>query len=366
MLVTCALVLLCLSGCDPSVEDLESITYAPLSRDDGWTVSTPEAEGPDPMLVARLFYFAQRVQTIKALLVIRNGHLIAEGYFNGGGPNQSTKVQSVAKSYVSALVGIALDQGYIQSLDQKMLDFFPELEGQIRDPRKRQITIRQLLEMRAGYPWEESSKELFDVLYRGFKPSDIVDIPLVRDPGTGFDYSNLSPHILSIIVTRATGMDVLDFAQQVLTEPIGSELTHWTACWEGYRCGHAEIFLPAREMAKFGLLYLNDGVWNGDQVIPASWVQASLRSYSQDAWYYRIGKNYDDVGYGFLWWSAVAGDQPFNFAWGHGGQQITLVKEHHLVIVVKSDPLHGQHGGTPWKWEKENLNLVANFIAELP
>ncbi len=109
--VLVSVVLLCLAGCYPSADELQAIVYAPLALNDGWEVSTPEAEGLDPMLVARLFYYAQHVETIEALLVLKNGHLIAEGYFNDGGPNESTRLQSATKSFTSALVGIAIEQG---------------------------------------------------------------------------------------------------------------------------------------------------------------------------------------------------------------------------------------------------------------
>jgi hypothetical protein len=95
-------------------------------------------------------------------------------------------------------------------------------------------------------------------------------------------------------------------------------------------------------------------------------VEASLKTYSKDAWYFRIGKNVEDMGYGYQWWSVKAGDNHYNMAWGHGGQQIALLDEHNMVVVVKADPLHGQHGGGPWRKEKANLNLVGDFIASLP
>jgi CubicO group peptidase (beta-lactamase class C family) len=119
-------------------------------------------------------------------------------------------------------------------------------------------------------------------------------------------------------------------------------------------------------MAKFGLLYLHDGEYEGKQIVPAAWVHDSLLTYSEHAWNYKVGRNFTDIGYGYQWWSARAGDHRFNLAWGHGGQQIVLVDELNMVIVVKADPLFGQHGGGPWKHEKANLNLVGNFISSLP
>ncbi|MGB6873552.1 MAG: serine hydrolase [Dehalococcoidia bacterium] len=359
------LVMSALASCGPSIEDLLAVDYTPLPGDD-WNVSTPEAQGLDPLLVAEMYYHAAELKTIYSLLVIKDGYLIAEDYFNEGSIDQKDRLQSVTKSYTSALVGIALNQGYLASVDQKMMDFFPELADQITDPRKEQITIRQMLQMRAGYPWEESTAELFEMLYHGFQPSLLVEVPLVSDSGTQFEYSSLTSHLLGIIVARATDTDLKSFAEEHLFSPLHAEVGEWIQDWEGYYNGHGDLHFSARDMAKFGLLYLNDGEYQGKQVISAEWVHDSLRMYSEDAWDYRVGRNFNDIGYGYQWWSVRAGDHRYNLAWGHGGQQIALLDELDMVIVVTADPLFGQHGDSPWRLEKANLNLVANFIASLP
>jgi CubicO group peptidase (beta-lactamase class C family) len=348
----------------PSIEELLAVDYTPLPGDD-WEVSTPEQQGLDPMLVAELYYNAAQLETIYSLLVIKDGYLIAEDYFNEGSIDQKDRLQSVTKSYTSALVGIALDQGYLTSADQKMMDFFPELAGEITDPRKEQITIREMLQMRAGYPWEESTPQLFEMLYNGFRPSLLVEVPLVSDPGTHCEYSSLTSHLLGIIVARATDTDLKSFAEQHLFSPLNVEVGEWIQDWEGYYNGHADLYFSARDMAKFGQLYLNDGYYRGEQIISAEWVYNSLQTYSEDAWPYRVGRNFNDIGYGYQWWSVRAGDHHYNLAWGHGGQQIALLDELDMVIVVTADPLFGQHGGGPWELEKANLNLVADFIASL-
>jgi CubicO group peptidase (beta-lactamase class C family) len=359
------LILSILGGCSTWTQCIKEVEYTPLPGD-GWKVSTPAQQGLDPKLVALLYCNADKLETLYGLLVVKNGYLIAEGYFNGGTVEQKARVQSVTKSYTSALVGIALDQGYLSSVDQKMMEFFPEFAGQIKDPKKNQITIRDMLQMRAGYPWEESTAELFEMLYHGFRPSLLVDVPLVRDPGTDFEYSSLTSHLLGIIVARATGKDLKSFAEENLFSPLNVEIGDWIQDWEGYYNGHADIHFTARDMARFGLLYLNNGEYEGNQIISAEWVHDSLQTYSEDAWDYRVGRNFNDIGYGYQWWSARAGNHRFNLAWGHGGQQIVLVDELNMVIVVTADPLFGQHGGGPWRHEKANLNLVGNFINSLP
>jgi CubicO group peptidase (beta-lactamase class C family) len=366
ILILFILLSLGLASCGgPSTADLAAVDYVPRSRDD-WSISTPEEQGLDSDLVARLYYNASQMENIYGLMVFKNGYLVAEDYWHIGSPAQAVNIHSVTKSITSALVGIALEQGCLTSLDQKMIEFFPELADQIKDPRKKQITIRQMLQMRAGYPWEESTAELFELLTTGFHTSNLVDVPLVRDPGTGFEYSNLTPHILGIIVARACETDLKSFAQEHLFSPLGVEPSFWQKDWDGNYLGFSDIHLSAHDLAKFGLLYLNDGKYNGTQLVPADWVHNSLQVYSENAWKIKVGRNWRDNGYGYQWWSVRAGDYRYHLAWGHGGQQIVVLDELDMVIVVTVDPLHLQWGDRPWKLEKSSLNLVADFVASLP
>jgi len=364
------LVMLALAGSGPSIEDLLAVKYTPLPGDD-WKVSTPEAQGLDPMLVAEMYYNAAELETIYSLLVIKNGYLIAEDYFNEGSVDQKDRLQSVTKSYTSALVGIALEQGYLASVDQKMLDFFPEVADQITDPRKEQITIRHLLQMRAGYPWEETDPALWEGLLSGYYLPLIEEFPLIADPGTEFNYSNLSSNWLGIIVDRACGTNLKAYAEENLFLPIGVEVGEWGTDAEGHNNGCADLHLTARDAAKFGLLYLNDGVYEGNQVVPANWVHDSLQRYSEDinvtgGFPANWGLSFRDVGYGYQWWSARVGEHHFDLAWGHGGQLIVLLDEFDMVIVVTSYPFWLQHDAEAWKHELANVNLVGEFIKSLP
>jgi CubicO group peptidase (beta-lactamase class C family) len=366
LLVTSLILLMStLAGCGPSLEDLQAVEYTPLPGDD-WPVSTPAAQGVDPMQVAELYYNAAELETIYGLLVVKDGHLVAEKYFNEGSIDELSKRASVTKSYTSALVGIALEQGYLSSLEQKMLDFFPDLASEITDNRKEQITVRQMLQMRAGYPWEETDATLWDTLWDGEYLSDIVSIPLTADPGSAFQYSNLTAHWLGIIVARAAGTDLKSFGDEHLFSPLGVEVgDDWNQDLDGYYIGCGDIQFTARDMAKFGLLYLNGGEYEGSQIISADWVQDSLQTYSQKAWD-NIGR-FHDIGYGYQWWSARAGEHDTNFAWGHGGNLIVLVHELDMVVVVTADSFYGKEAHwDSWKYEKANIELVANFISSLP
>lgn len=276
--------LLLLFGCGgPSAEELAAVDYTPRT-DSEWPISTPAEQGLDPELVAELYANAGEMENIYSLLVFKNGHLVAEDYFNGGSPTQQVNIHSVTKSINSALVGLALEEGCLTSLDQKMMDFFPEFESRIRDPRKRDITIREMLQMRAGYPWEEATAEGTELLFSGFHTADLINVPLARDPGSGGAYSNLTAHLLGLIVARACDTDLKTFADEHLFGPLGIEEGFWQVDWDGDYLGYSDIELSAYDLAKFGLVYMNNGQHNGKQIVPAEWVHDSLQTYSEGVW----------------------------------------------------------------------------------
>jgi CubicO group peptidase (beta-lactamase class C family) len=364
------LVVVALPGSGPSTEDLLAVDYTPLPAGD-WQMSTPEAQGLDPMLVAKLYYNAAELETLYSLLVVKDDYLIAEGYFNEGSVDQKDRLQSVTKSYTSALVGIALEQGYLSNVDQRMLDFFPEVAGQITDPRKEQITIRDLLEMRAGYPWEETDPALWDALLSGHYVPLAEEFPLVADPGTEFNYSNLSSDWLGIIVDRATGMNLKAYAEENLFSLLGVEAGEWGTDADGHNNGAADLRMTPRDAAKFGLLYLNDGEYEGNQIVPADWVHDSLQRYSEDinvtgGFPANWGLSFRDIGYGYQWWSARVGGHHFDYAMGHGGQMIVLLDELDIVIVTTSYPFYLQHDAESWTHELAIMNLVGDFLGSLP
>ena len=373
LIISVILALSMLVGCGPSTEDLEAVEYTPLPGDD-WKVSTPTEQGLDPMLVAELYFNATRLSRLYGLLVIKNGYLVAERYFNEGAVDRKNQLQSATKSYTSALVGIALDQGCLSSLDQKMIDFFPEYTDQIDDPRKEQITIRDMLQMRSGYPFEETDPALWEALLSGDYLHLIIHFPLTCDPGTEFQYSNLTSHWLGVIVARACDADLKSYGQEHLFSPIGAEVgDDWIQDGDGYYIGLAGMHVTARDMAKFGLLYLNDGEYEGNQIISADWVRDSLQRYSEgmnfSGWIPGITSRYGyfrDLGYGYQWWSGRAGDRYFNYASGHGGQYIVLLDELDMVIVATADPFWQQHDDESWKHESAVIKLVGRFINSLP
>jgi CubicO group peptidase (beta-lactamase class C family) len=326
------------------------------------------------MLVAELYLDATGLSTLYGLLVIKNGHLIAEGYFNEGSVEQLSGRQSATKSFTSAMVGVALDRGCLSSVDQKMTDFFPAFAGQIDDPRKEQITIQHLLQMRAGYPWEERVPQYMDSLF--FSDNwhwipRLADFPLVSDPGTEFRYSNLTSHLLAVIVARACDTDLESYGQEYLFSPIDAEVGDWATDADNYNWGWGEIYVTARDMAKFGSLYLNDGEYGGNRVVSADWVRASLQRYSEgikdpDGTSSTYGRYFSDIGYGYQWWSATVGQRRFDYAAGHGGNLIVLLDDLDMIIVTTADPLYELPARAGWVFEGAIVDLVGKFIESLP
>jgi len=363
-----------LTGCDssnilgagPSAEELAAVEYTPLQRDDGWEGSTPEEQGLEPELVAELYYDAAQQDTLYSVLVIKDGFLIAEDYFNEGSINKQTLLQSVTKSYISALVWLAVEQGCISGIDAKLVDFFPEIAGQITDPAKKQITIEKMLQMRSGYPDEETNQAYMDALFWGVYTPLIEDFPLVCEPDTCFNYSNLTYSWLAILLSRSCEADLRDFAQENLFGPLNTEVGDWLKDREGNYVGSGGIHATARDAARFGQLYLNNGQYQGDQIIPAEWVQDSLHSYTNDAKDYGRSLVFKDLGYGYGWWTASVDGREFSFAWGHGGQLIVLLEDLDMMIVTTADPFFAEHSGNSWSHESAIMNMVGRFISTLP
>ena len=334
----------------------------------GWKVSSPAAQGLDKNLVDALYFDAAHLKTLYGLLIVKNGYLIGEGYFNKGAVDQLSQRASVTKSYISALMGIAIKNKCISGIDQKMLDFFPDINSKITDPRKKKITLQQLLAMRAGFPSEETKAAYWDALWSGKYLDKINTIPLTSDPGTTFQYSNLTSNWLAIIIARACHTNLKSFAQKNLFAPLNVTLGDWPEDLDGYNIGAGDIQFTARDMAKFGLLYLNEGRVEDRQIVPADWVRASLQNYSAEINSVGVksgtlGRYFHDIGYGYQWWSGKAGEHQCNFAWGHGGQLIILLKDLDMVIVTTADPFYGkEEHWKSWKYEQAVINVVGKFI----
>lgn len=367
MLLMLPLIVFSQLSCEKEDASITSSFYTPLELDD-WEVSSPEEQGLDSALVKEMYNEAEKIDHLYGLLIVKDGYLVAEHYFNGKNVNTARPIASVTKSYTSTLTGIALEKGYLNSLDQTMAEFFPEFDWETKDPLKSQITIRQILKMRSGYPWEEFSdyNELLWSNFGDWLPL-IEEIPLAYEPGTDYGYSNLMSHILGIIVSRAADTSLHDFAKRYLCEPLEVRIPVWWADSEGYNYGHGDIHSKARDMAKFGELYLNGGIYKNTQIISSDWIDDALHPYSFDLYDRKIFEYFKQLNLGYMnWFSAMSGNHTVYFSWGHGGQHIFLLHELNMIIITTADYMPGQDGEEAWENQKSITDMVGKYISKLP
>jgi CubicO group peptidase (beta-lactamase class C family) len=342
----------------------ETPSWHPLDLNDGWDVSTVEGQGLDPAIIDDLYADAGKFDNLFSFLIVKNGYLVAEQYFNGRSVSDAEPVASVTKSIVSALTGIALQENYIVSINQKLKDFFPDIDWGSTDPKKSEITIEHVLQMRSGYPWEEVYG-LIDTLRASTNWIHYLkDFQLVNDPGTKFGYSNFTAHMMGIIISRSADESLISFARNHLFNDMGVSVPYWPADASGYNYGSGDIFLTPRSLAKFGQMYLDNGFWNNVQLIPSEWIDASLQIYSPTTYGREILTNINKLGYGYLWWSGISGDHPVWFAWGHGGQLVVIIHDLNMVVVTTASIPPG-FGDSAWQKTKVIMELAGQFISKL-
>jgi len=305
--------------------------YWPTS---GWKTSTPEQQGMDSakLLIADEF-IQNRLPDAFSLLVVKNGYLVFEKYYSWGSPEKIAVVHSVTKGVTSALIGIALAKGYLNSVDQKIIEFFPEYFADEIDPRKNEIRIKHLLTMSTGFSWNDWGPVMREWYTSSNWARFTIQLPLENSPGDVFNYNSSTSHLLSIILSKSTKISTLDFAKKSLFEPLGIQSAYWHQDPQGYCIGGFGLGLSARDLAKIGFLYLNNGYWNGQSIVPEYWVKESTDQQIQAVSH----PIYGAFGYGYQWWvKNVDGCSSFR-AWGRRGQFIVIVPKLDLVIAVTSE-----------------------------
>jgi len=306
-----------------------------LQQDDwptrSWKIASPEVVAMDSTVLAEIDrYAANTFPTLLSLLIVRHGLLVFEHYYQGCRAGDSVNSKSVTKSIVSALVGIALREQYLTSLDQRLVEFFPQDFPADGDPRKREITLKHLLTLRSGLCWMESSAESLPALFASDNwVRHGLSLPLLHAPGEVFAYSTLDAHLLSAVLAHVSGMSTLAFANQSLFGPLGSKAVRWASDPQGYQIGGSDLYLTPRDMAKVGYLYLRRGQWEGKQLIPEEYLQASTRIQVVPG----ISVVVPDA-YGYLWWISSVGPSASFYALGYGGQTIYMIPNLDMVLVT--------------------------------
>jgi CubicO group peptidase (beta-lactamase class C family) len=332
--------LLLASGCDLLRPYYRFARQKPEQLADGWEVSSLAAEAIHAAAIAQLEAQIEdgAYGYVHSCLVVKNGKLVYEKYFSGQRRDLLHRLYSVTKSFTSALVGIALEQGHIGSVQETAVSYFPEYVDRDWDERKNAITLQNLLTMASGlqydegsYPYGDSRNSYTQMTSAKDWMEWTLDQPLVAEPGSRFAYSSGNTHLFAGILFKTTGLHADEFAEEYLFAPLGIDQYFWYAgdAFPTVSGAHGGLKLRPRDMAKFGYMYLNGGRWKGVQVVPEEWVAESFAPRIQ---------SWGDWQYGYQWWirtDRISGQEVSSFAArGYGDQYITLVPSLDMVVVI--------------------------------
>jgi CubicO group peptidase (beta-lactamase class C family) len=302
-------------------------TYVdPIDDSASWTFSTPEEQGMTSAPLAAAASTLSALPYLSSFLVLRHDAVVYEEYFNGSKVDDSNNVHSASKSILAAVAGIAVGKGHIAKGDA-LSDLLPGYFDTIGDPAKRAISVENLLTMTAGFAWEEDTSES-ELEGEADWVQAILELPLSDAPGSTFNYSTSQSHLLSAVISEASGTSLCDYAHTNLLGPLGITAEHWGRDPQGYFSGGYNLYLTPRELAKFGLLFLHKGRWNGQELVPESWVADSV------LWQQDTG---DGWGYGYQWWLTQMAGHDVQVAWGFGGQLVYVIPSLDLVAVMTTN-----------------------------
>jgi CubicO group peptidase (beta-lactamase class C family) len=296
-----------------------------------WEIGTISSVGLNDSLINRGVSVAGLTGFVNSVLIIKNGKLVSTNYFNASNSNTIHDIKSVTKSYISAFVGIAIDKGLF-TLDSKLTDFFPTIKAHAPDPRINNITVRHLLTMTSGL---KSDLQIYpDIAITDFTEY-ILSFPLDNDPGTFYRYSDSGAYLLSALITKASGQNTFEFANNYFFSLLGYELQGWVKTAAGVPIGGSTMMFTPKNMAVLGLLYLNGGRLNGKQIVSADWVNTSTTD--KVHWTNEEMGAIKKLGYGYLWWTGEVNGRTIYTAQGYAGQFIFCIPDTDMVIAVTSD-----------------------------
>jgi CubicO group peptidase (beta-lactamase class C family) len=325
------------------------ISLSPENTGDGWIPSTPAAEDIDTQALGAALELVRSGQYpgVDSIIVVRNQRLVAESYFNGFGRDSLHDLRSTGKSFTSALAGIAIQQGLV-SIDDLLSQHVPGFESYRNlDAGKRAITLRNLLHMNSGLAcndWDGASPGNEEKMYN---TSDwvkfILDLPMSSAPGVTPSYCTGGVVVLGHVLSLRSGQTLDAYAQAWLFDPLGIRSSDWRRSPDGRATGGGGLRLRPRDAAKFGALFVNEGVWNGARIVPESWVMASRE---------RVGTLGQD-GYGLLWWKRTFahGSGPLDtvFTSGNGGNFIFTIPSREMVVVFTGSNYNGPLTNQPFQ-----------------
>ncbi|WP_442600546.1 serine hydrolase domain-containing protein [Paenibacillus sp. KN14-4R] len=305
-----------------------------------WLISTPEKEGTDSHIYNQVddYIRQQRYRLVNSVLVVKNGRIVFERYYNKYTESSKNNIKSIWKSILSIVTGICLNRGMITSLDEPIGKYLPEFSRNMH-PYHKLITIRHLLTMSSGIYWNGGIHYHSPMMAQMMRTNDwighIADIDIQHVPGMHFQYKEWDVMLLSAVIGRAAGGTAYDIAKDYLYEPLGITGGRWpqSPCGFSYTVmkGEEESDLSARDLAKIGMLFLDHGRFNGNQIVSSEYVkQAVTASFSNAS----LGSSLGTDAYGFLWWLFSDGYG----CRGFGGQEINVIPDQKFVSVILATP----------------------------
>lgn len=302
---------------------------------DNWNVSTLEKEGMNESRVNELINLIKKEnKPIHSLVIVKNGNIVKDISFNGHSSKEKHAIYSCSKSVTSALIGKCIQEGFIKDVNQKVLDFFPEITVTEKNKELKNMSIENLLTMATGLQWNDHKN--YDEMWDSNNAVEyFFSRPIECSPGTKFTYCSGVPHILQFIIEKVTGEEVLSYCKKVLFEPLGISEVLWEKEDNGLL---GSIEMTPLDMAKIGYMYLNKGVWESKEIIPKHWVAISTSKHIDTRNNFHEVTNFG-AGYGYLWWNNYFGGYHAN---GFGGQYIFVVPESNLVVVFTGEAAFGE------------------------
>ncbi|OXS53680.1 hypothetical protein B1A99_28920 [Cohnella sp. CIP 111063] len=263
-----------------------------------------------------------------SLLFVRDGSILYEKYYNGATRSQANNIKSVTKVILSSLIGIAISEGSLRGVDQRISDFFP---GYDWTGGKERMTIKHLLTMTDGLEIVENSPLMMEIFSSDNWIDRILRLPLAHPPGETYNYSTASTHLLSAILAQSTGMSALQYANEKLFAPLGFSADQWTADPQGHSMGGSNLYLTPVQLSRIGQLYVNGGEWDGKRIIPEKWIQEAT-GFQSDG-----GGRPNSASYGYGWWLLNTidsyRDRDIYLATGYGAQYM-IIDPHARTVVV--------------------------------
>ena len=302
----------------------DSSTYWPTY---GWHKSTPEQQGMDSETLSQAFDLIKEHNiNIHSLQIIRNGYLVLNAYFYPFPKSSVHDLASVTKSITSILIGIAIDKGFISSVDIPVIELFPDYKISNIDTNIRKLTIKSLLTMTSGYncSYEDGEKQLFDMRKSSDWVQYMLDMPIINEPGTHFSYCSGNFHLLAGIILKTTGLSPKEFAQKYLFTPLGINQVIWPSDPNGINFGWGDLHLYPIDMAKIGYLFLNNGKWEDKQIVSPLWINQSTQ---------KSVRLSDSDYYGYGWWIRTSPEPGIYEALGRDGQRIVVWPDNNIVVV---------------------------------